>query len=221
MKYIEYGHYDLATNENEIKQLIINNVIPFEPSCISVLPYYIKHIKPLINHSHLSTIIDYPFGVSDSPSRMLGVQEAIKEGVDSIELVMNSSLLCNRKYDKIRKELEIFSNLCVQNNVVPKCILEYKLFAPELLYKACSILNEYNIYTIYPSANFLIDNIGDNILAGMLILKKNPKMFIVFNGSAWTDDQLDMLTKNSHILAYRTSNIYTLEKLYKKINKIS
>lgn len=220
MKYIEYGYYDLASNENEIKE-VIKKISIFKPSTISVLPYYIKHIKPLVNHSHLSTIIDYPFGVSDCSSRMLSVEESIKDGVDSIELVMNSSLLCNRRYDKIRKELEIFANLCSQNNVVPKCILEYKLFAPELLYKACGILNEYNINTIYPSANFLIDNISDNILAGMLILKKNPKMFVVFNGSVWTDDQIDTLLKNEHILAYRTSNIYTLEKMYKKINKIS
>jgi deoxyribose-phosphate aldolase len=219
MKYIEYGCYDLATNENEIKELI-KKVVLFKPSCISVLPYYVKHVKPLINHSHLSTIIDYPFGVSDSTSRLVAVEEAIKDGVDSVELVMNSSLLCNRKYDKIRKELEIFSNLCLKHNIVPKCILEYKLFSLDLIYKSCSILNEYSIDTIYPSANFLIDNISDNILAGMLILKKNPKMFIVFNGSAWTDDHIDMLT-NNNILAYRASNIYTLEKLHKKINKIS
>lgn len=212
---IEYGYYDLASNENEVKENI-KQALVFKPSAISVLPYYVKSIKSLINHIPIGTIIDYPFGLSDPTSRAISIEQSIKDGVDYIDLVMHSALLCNRKYDKIRKELEIFSILCDKNNTLPRCILEYKIFSPELLYKACQLLNEYSINTIYPSANFLIDNISDNILAGMLIFQKYPKMSIIFNGSIWTDEHVDILLKNQHILTYRTSNIYTLEKLFKK-----
>lgn len=216
MKILEYGHYDLATNETEIKD-IIRKAMLYNPDVVSVLPFYTKYVKTLLpSTTKLSTIIDYPFGISDSLSRIISIEQSVKDGSDEIELVMQSSLLCNRKYDKIRKELEAFTNICAANGIKPKCVLEYKLFAPELLYKACSLLAEFNINTIYPSANFLMDNISDNILAGMLILKKHPKLFIIFNGSAWTTDQIDVITNNSQIEAYRTSNIYTLEKLYQK-----
>lgn len=219
MKLLEYGHYDLATNETELKE-VLKKILIYNPDVISVLPFYTKYVKTLLSPTtKLSTIIDYPFGVSDSLSRIISIEQSVKDGSDEIELVMQSSFLCNRKYDKIRKELEAFSNICIANSIKPKCILEYKLFAPELLYKACSLLAEFNINTVYPSANFLMDNVSDNILAGMLMLKKHPKLLVIFNGSAWTTEQIDVITNNSQIEAYRTSNIYTLEKLYQKKSK--
>lgn len=219
MKIIEYAYYDLASNEAEVKE-VVKQALTFQPHSISVLPYYLKIVKPIMfGRTDLSCVVDYPFGLSDSASRILSVDQAIKDGADSIELIMANPLLCNRKYDKVRKELEIYSNLCLSHNVEPRCILEYKIFTPELLYKAAAILNEFNINIIYPSANFLIDNIADNILAGMLIHQKNPKSTIIFSGSAWTDEHMNLLTDNQQIYGYKTTNIYTLEKLYKKMNK--
>lgn len=220
MKILEYAYYDLATNETEAREMT-KKALVFQPNSISALPYYIKLIRPIIfGRTSLSCIIDYPFGLSDTASRLVSVEQAIKDGADIIELVMSSPLLCNRKYDKLRKELEIYSGLCKQNGVQARCILEYKIFSPELLYKAASVLNEFNISTIYPSANFLIDNISDNILAGMLIYQKNPKTTVIFSGSAWTDEHIDMILDNPQIYGYKTNNIYTLEKIYQKINKI-
>jgi hypothetical protein len=95
-------------------------------------------------------------------------------------------------------------------------VLEYKIFVPELLYKMASILTEFGINTIYPSANFLMDNISDNILAAMLISQKNTNMNIIVNGSAWTDDQINNILNSTKIYGYKTSNIYTLEKITKK-----
>jgi|694.fasta_scaffold60647_9 deoxyribose-phosphate aldolase len=220
MKILEYGYYDLATNETETKELI-KKALSFQPHSVSVLPYYVRTIRPIVfGRTELSCVIDYPFGLTESASRILSIEQAIKDGADIIELVMASPLLCNRKYDKLRKELEIYVSLCTQNNVRARCVLEYKIFAPELLYKAASILNEFDISVIYPSANFLIDNISDNILAGMLVHQKNPKTNIIFSGSAWTDEQIDMVLNNQQIYGYKTTNIYTLEKIYQKINKI-
>lgn len=218
MKIIEYGHYDLASNEVEVKDCVMQ-ALRFQPNTISVLPYYVKSIKGLVvGHADLSCVIDYPFGVSDTQSRITSLEQSIKDGVDIVELVMCSPLLCNRKYDKLRKELDFCTKLCNDHAIELRFILEYKIFAADLLYKAASLLQEFNITTIYPSANFLIDSISDNILAGMLIQQKNPSLKIIFNGSAWTDEQLDMVLNNTNIYGYKTSNIYTLEKLYQKIH---
>jgi hypothetical protein len=54
----------------------------------------------------------------------------------------------------------------------------------------------------------------------MLVHQKNPKTNIIFSGSAWTDEQIDMVLNNQQIYGYKTTNIYTLEKIYQKINKI-
>ena len=64
-----------------------------------------------------------------------------------------------------------------------------------------------------------MDAVSDNILVGMLIIKKNPEMNVIFNGQAWTDQHIDLILSNSNIKTYKTSNIHTLEKIVNKINK--
>jgi hypothetical protein len=219
MNIIEYGHYDIASNESEIKE-IITKALSFHPQTISTLPYYTKIVKSLIpKETKLSCILDYPFGLSDSESRNKLLEIAIKNGSEIVELVAPSHLLCNRRYDKFRKELESYSKLCSEANVEIRYMLEYKLFTPELLYKTASILTDFNIPVMYPSVNYLLDNISDNILVSMLINQKNPKIKIIVNGSAWTDDHINILFNNPKIYGYKTSNIYTLEKLFLKNQK--
>lgn len=221
MNIIEYGHYDIASNESEIKE-IITKALLFHPQTISTLPYYTKIAKSLIpKETRLSCIVDYPFGLSDSESRNKLLETAIKNGSEIVEIVAPSHLLCNRRYDKFRKELESYTKLCTESNVEIRYMLEYKLFTPELLYKTASILIDYNIPVMYPSVNYLLDNISDNILVSMLINQKNPKIKIIVNGSAWTDDHINTIFNNPKIYGYKTSNIYTLEKLFLKKQKNS
>lgn len=220
MNIIEYGCYDLADNEKETKEKV-EQASWFSPTTISVFPHYLKAARCALNNQNndkikLSCVIDYPFGISNTESRILSVDQAIANNTDCIELVMSSHLLCNRKYEKLRKELFTVSQMCMSHSKDLRIILEYKLFTPELLYKASYLLLEFNILTIYPSANFLMDNIADNILASMLIYKKNPKMNIIVNGHAWTDEHIEMILANNSIYGYKTSNIYTLEKICQK-----
>lgn len=221
MNIIEYGHYDIASNELETKELI-TKALTFHPQTISTLPYYTKIVKPLLpEQTKLSSIIDYPFGLSDSESRSKLLETAIKNGSEIVEIVAPNHLLCNRRYDKFRKELDTYSKLCSEANVEIRYMLEYKLFTPELLYKAAHILIDFNIPVMYPSVNYLLDNISDNILVSMLINQKNPKIKIIVNGSAWTDEHINILFNNPKIYGYKTSNIYTLEKLFLKNQKNS
>lgn len=216
MNILEYGYYDLASNETETKDNI-KKALLYSPNAVSVLPYYAKLVKTFISsNTRLSTIIDYPFGLTDTDSRVRSVESVIKNDIDIIEIICPTHLLCNRKYDKFRKELEIISKLCQESFIELRYILEYKIFTPELLYRVSQILQEFNITTIYPSSNYLMDTISDNILVSMLISQKNPKMNINVNGSAWTDEQIDLVLSNTKIYGYRTSNLYTLAKISKK-----
>ena len=75
----------------------------------------------------------------------------------------------------------------------------------------------HKIDTIYPSSNHLLDNLADNILASVMINQKIDNIKIVVNGNAWTDSHVDTLLSNKKIYAYKTNNIYTLEKISKKL----
>jgi deoxyribose-phosphate aldolase len=216
MLKLEYGYYDVASNENEVKN-ILSQIATYQIDNVSVFPYYVKLAKTVLqNRCSVACVIDYPFGLSDTDARILSVNNAILNGANVIQILAPSSMLCNKKYDKFKKEIELLNKICIENSVELRYILEYKIFTSDLLYKLSYILSEQGINIIYPSSNHLMNNISDNILVTMLLKKKNPKINIVVNGSVWTEDQIDLILNNKNIYAYKTSNIYTLEKIYRK-----
>lgn len=213
MKHLEYGHYDVASNETEIKDLIIASA-KYQPDLISVFPHYLKIAKNHVNNSALGCVIDYPLGLLDLKSRLLATEFAIKNGASVIELVTPNYHLCNRKYDKFREDVKSHLELCQENNVELRYIVEYRIFTLELLYKIAQILSSFGIKTMYPSTGYLLDDINDNLLACALIHKKNPDMKLIANGNIWNDKQVEIINKNVDLYGLKCHSINSLQRIY-------
>lgn len=222
MKILEYGYYDFASNENETKDTI-SKALKHKINTIFVLPYYAKSIKPLLKdtNTNLGCVIDYPFGLSDLKSRMIAVEAAIKSGADIIELISPANLLCNRKYDKFRDDINTCRDLCEAAGVELRYTVDYRVFTLDLLYKVAQILVGHRINTLYPSSNHFLDNLADNILASALINKKVDNINIIVNGNAWTDKHVDMLLSHKQIYGYKTNNLHLLEIIDHRLQQIN
>jgi len=213
MKYIEYAHYDIASNETEVKNLI-TEAINFRPNSISILPTSVKLAKSLLPLSiKLAAVIDYPLGVMDQKSRLISVENCIRSGCDIIEIVSPSYFLCNRKYDKFREDITKVKELCDSQGIEIRYILEYRVFTLELMYKAAQILIGHDIKTIYPSTGYLLDNLSDNILACGLISKKVDKIQLISNGNVWNDSHIDLIQKTSSVFGIKCHTINSLKKM--------
>jgi deoxyribose-phosphate aldolase len=213
MKQLEYGHYDIASNETEIKDLIAA-ATKYQPDIISVFPHYLKLAKNHIGNSILGCVIDYPLGLLDLKSRLMATEFAIKSGAALIELVAPTYSLCNRKYDKFREDVKCHLELCQENNVELRYIVEYRVFTLELLYKIAQILVSFGIKTMYPSTGYSLDDINDNLLACALINKKNTDIKLIANGNIWNDKQIDTINKNVDLYGLKCHSINSLQKIY-------
>lgn len=219
LKHVEYAYYDFDVSDRETKDNILT-AIKYSPNTISVLPQCVKSIKKIIpEHIQLSAIIDYPLGLSNFTERFSAIKTAIRDGAKCIEVVCPNYLLCNRKYDKFKSEIDDFKNLCFEQQIDLKYVLEYKIFTSTVLNRIANILYTKKLTTIYPSTSFFLDSISDNILVAMSIQQKNPGINIIINGQAWHDNQIDLILSNPNIFSYKTSNIYTLEKITHKMLK--
>lgn len=217
---IEYSNYDIASNESEFKDNIIA-ALKYKPDTISVLPSYIKLVKNIFNsdnHPQLSCVIDYPIGSSDLHTRLTSTEYAIKNGAQVIELVSPSFFLCNRKYDKFRVDIQEHSALCLKYNVELRYVLEYRIFTYDLLYKVSQILIGHNIYKIYPSTGYLLDDIADNILVASLIKKKVFNIQPIVNGNIWNNRHFALINLNkNNIYGLKINNIHSLENIYQMV----
>ena len=78
------------------------------------------------------------------------------------------------------------------------------------LKKICDICEEYKITHIYPSTNYFIDNLADNILASIFLHQNSKDINILCTGNIWTDKHFETILK-SGLFGFRTNAIHSLK----------
>jgi deoxyribose-phosphate aldolase len=209
----EYCFYDTSYSDEEIKELF-KQVSEYHPSLVSVFPYNIKLAKSLFDETKtkIASVIDYPFGISDSKLRQSQIEYAKKAGADCVNIVAQPNWLCNRKYDKFREDIRGVLELATKLELEVRYILEYRVFTYDLLYKVAQILKAEGITTIYPATGFGLDDINDNLVAAALINKKVP-INIICNGNIWNQNQILSLNK-AHLFGLQVNSLNALKLLY-------
>lgn len=212
MKYSEFAIYDIELTEEEIKTSI-ESAIPYNINCISVPYAFTKFAKNIIKGTsiRISNPIDYPLGISDTKTRNSAVLNAINNGAERIQIVIQNNNLNLKKYDKIRYDIKSNYEICKEHGVDIYYYIEYRIFTHQSLIKACNILLESDIRQVYVSTGHMLDSVEDNIVASMLLSQKT-QIDTIFTSNIWTKDHVNMINKNkiSHI---RFNNLNAI-KLY-------
>lgn len=206
---IEISFHDLDTKETDLKIDIVKST-KYQPDYISVFSQYVKLAKKITNNNIPITVpVDYPLGVSDLKTRQTEILAAGKNGASKVDVVIPIPYLINRKYDKFREDIRSNLDLCQTLNINLNYMLEYRVFNHLALTKICSILKEFKLSTAYVSTGYMLDDIGDNLIASMYLAQK-AEMKTIINGNIWNKNQI------AHIVKYkphglRLKNIYSLE----------
>jgi deoxyribose-phosphate aldolase len=211
---IEYNLYNIDYNEIELKAKI-EEAIKYSVSSISVPFAYTKLCKSLVKDTgiKIANPIDYPLGIMDTNSRGFAIKNAIDNGAQKINIVIQNNLLCSKKYDKIKQDIQNNNNICTEKNVDLNYYVEYRTFTHQSLIKACAILLENNIQKVYVSTGFMLDNPEDNLIATVL-LKDKSKIQTIFTGNIWTVKHVENLRKNN-ISYVCTNSIESIKLIHK------
>lgn len=209
MTYLEYAIYDLDNTEAEIKSNI-ELAIQQQVNDISVPFALTKFCKLLVKGTNIlvSNAIDYPLGISDTKTRNNAILNAIDNGAQKIDLVLQNSYLNLKKYDKLKQDIISNLEICKKYNIELCFYLEYRTFTHQSLIKACNMLYETgSINNVYVSTGHMLDNIDDNIIA-VILLKQKTNINTIFSGNIWTEQHVKTLIKNN-INHIRFNNIYS------------
>jgi deoxyribose-phosphate aldolase len=208
--HIEYACYDYSLSDDEIKTNILN-IIQLGIKDIATHYSNLNALKVLAKDHDVKFAcpIDYPYGLSDSKSRLFLVNQAIKNGASTLDVVIPAKPIVNRKYDKLRDDIKSITEICNQDNINIRYMLEYRVFNHETLAKACQILKGLGISTILPSTGHLIDDINDNIIAAKYLSGKSG-ISVICNGNIWTIKQAENV-KNSKVYGVRLHYLASLE----------
>lgn len=207
--YIDFAINDTEVNDAEAKALVLD-INKFPVSSITAPHYLIKSVKAVANNTtKISCFIDYPLGISDQKTRRFAVEQAVKNGANSVDIAMPQNLAANRKYDKIREDIKNIYDFCHENDVQIRYILEYRVFDHHCLKKVCEIFDDYNIIYAYPSTGFFLDNLADNILASIFLHQNSKNLNVISTGNIWSEKHFETI-KKSGLFGFRTNSIHSL-----------
>ena len=137
---IDYTKLTITATENDIKELIDTAI---EKNCASVCipPAYVKFGKEYANgRMKICTVIGFPNGYNTTETKIFETQDAIDNGADEIDMVINLGWVKDKKFANIYEEVEKLASLTHKNNKILKVIVETCQLDTDEVKKMCEIV---------------------------------------------------------------------------------
>ncbi len=110
-----------ATWEDIVK--LCDEAIEFGTASVCVPPAYIKRIHDTYGDKiNICTVVGFPLGYSVTEAKLAEVKQALADGCNEIDMVINISDVKNGLYDKVEEEIRILKAAC--GNHILKVIIE-------------------------------------------------------------------------------------------------
>ncbi len=136
----------------EIK-VICDDGIKYQTASVCIPAFYVKQAKEYVDEKlAVCTVIGFPNGYSTTATKVFETADAIKNGADEIDMVINIGWLKDKKYDEILDEINAIKAAC--NGKILKVIIETCLLTDEEKIKMCEIVSKSNADYIKTSTGF-------------------------------------------------------------------
>ncbi len=126
------------------------------PAMIAINSYPVALCKELLKGTDIKVgaAISFPLGQTSIKSKVEETKNAIEDGADEIDYVINISKLKDKDYDYIKLEMESIVNLCRKHNVTSKVIFENCYLTKDEIRKVSLIAKEVKPDFIKTSTGF-------------------------------------------------------------------
>ena len=136
----------------EIKA-VCDDGIRFSTASVCIPASYVKAAKEYVGDKlKICTVIGFPNGYSTTATKIFEAKDAVSNGADEIDTVINIGHLKDKKYDEILYELKALKEACGEK--ILKVIIETCLLTDEEKIKMCEIVTASGADYIKTSTGF-------------------------------------------------------------------
>ena len=190
-KYIDHTNLKMDATTKDITKLCEEAIENgFETVCVH--PYYVSLAKELLKDTNIGvcTVIGFPLGMNTPKVKSFEAIDAVENGADEIDMVINVGALKDKDYDYVKKEIELIRDDI--DGKILKVIIETSLLTEEEIIKMTEICNETFVHYIKTNTGFgkrggLLDDIK------IISEHKNDVLEIKASGGIKTFKQMNEL----------------------------
>lgn len=140
-----------ATNEDIIS--LCDDAKKYKTASVCIAPSFVKQAAEYLQGEiPVCTVIGFPNGYNTTETKCFETAEAVKNGADEIDMVINIGDLKAKNYDKILKEINFVKKNC--GGRILKVIIETCLLTEEEKIKMCGIVSQSDADFIKTSTSF-------------------------------------------------------------------
>lgn len=137
---------------NDIKELC-DDAIRYNTASVCIPPSFVKKAKEYVNEKmKVCTVIGFPNGYNTTDVKVFETSNAIQNGADEIDMVINIGMLKEKEYDAILNEINEIKKAC--GDKILKVIIETCLLTDDEKIKMCDIVSKSNADFIKTSTGF-------------------------------------------------------------------
>ncbi|MEL7646731.1 MAG: deoxyribose-phosphate aldolase [Sedimentibacter sp.] len=140
MKYVDHTLLKAFATWEDI-QLLCDEAVQYDAASVCVPPCYIKRIHDKYREKlNICTVVGFPLGYSSTEAKKTECLQAIKDGADEIDMVINISDVKNKEYKKVEEEIALLKNT-VGDKILKVIIETCYLDEEEKTAMCCAVTN--------------------------------------------------------------------------------
>lgn len=198
---------------DEIKA-ICDDGIKYNTASVCIPASFVKQAKEYVGERlAICTVIGFPNGYSTTAVKCFETEDAVKNGADEIDMVINIGWLKDKKYDAVLNEIKEIKKAC--NDRLLKVIIETCLLTDSEKIKMCEIVSASGADYIKTSTGFstagatkediklFAENVAPHLkikAAGGIATIKDAEDFINLGASRLGTSRIVKIVKSENLL---------------------
>lgn len=195
---------------DEIRTLC-DDAICYGTASVCIPPCYVKKAKEYVGEQmKICTVIGFPNGNHTTATKVFETMDAVNNGADEIDMVINVGMLRAKDYDYVLNEIREIKEACGEK--ILKVIIETCLLTEEEKIKMCEIVTESGADFIKTSTGFstggatfddialFAEHVGANVkikAAGGISSMEDAEKFIALGASRLGTSRIVKIVKGS------------------------
>ncbi len=165
---VDHTLLDVTATWDKIKE-ILDDAMMYETASACIPAAYVKEAAEYVQGKvTICTVIGFPNGYNTTAVKVFETKDAIQNGADEIDMVINIGALKNGRYQEIENEIRQIHEAC--NGKILKVIIETCLLTEEEKIKMCDIVTQAGAEFIKTSTGF---STGGATFKDVALLRQN------------------------------------------------
>ncbi len=215
VKHVDHTLLTQTATWEEIRQ-ICDDAISYGTASVCIPPSYVKQAKEYVqNKMAVCTVIGFPNGYMTTAVKEFETKDALANGAEEIDMVINIGWLKDKRYDLIEEEIRILKAAC--GDRILKVIIETCLLTREEKVKMCELVTEAGADYIKTSTGFsaagatfedvalFAKNIGEKVkikAAGGISSMEDAEKFLALGADRLGTSRIIKIIKNEETAGY-------------------